>query len=146
MRTGLKTICGLGALVFSLGGCAEGTIELPGGAGGGSPQQLPQNAEVGVSGIRRLTRVELDTTLADLLGDTSNSAQRLLPADSTDPFDNDYRTQLASAALIESVEQLATDAATRVMADPVKRAKLVPCTPVGANDTGCLNAVISSLG
>lgn len=123
----------------------EGRIERPGvdpfnpGTGGLA-------AEVGVSGMRRLTRVELDATIADLLGDTTASAQRLLPADATDPFDNDYRTQLPSAALIESVEQLAIDTANRTLADSAKRAKIVPCTPTGAGDQGCLNATISALG
>ncbi len=146
MRNGFPRLAVL-ATFFVLAACeGTATLQLPKGMRPGDPPQLPANAEVGVSGIRRLTRVELDTALADLIGDTSNSAQRLLPADSTDPFDNDYRTQLPSAALIESIEQLATDAATRVMADPAKRAAIVPCTATGPGDTGCLNAVISSLG
>ena len=146
MRTGLKTISGVVALL-ALAGC-EGTASFGHGVpnSGGPPPEVPTNAEVGVSGIRRLTRVELDATLADLLGDTTNSAQKLLPPDSTDPFDNDYRTQLPSAALIESIEQLASDAATRLLADPVKRAAIITCTPTGASDTGCLNTVISTLG
>lgn len=142
MRTGLaKTICGLGVLVFA--GC-EGRIEPA--INGFNPPQVPVNAEVGVSGMRRLTRVELDATIADLLGDTSGSAQRLLPPDATDPFDNDYRTQLPSASLIESVEQLALDTANRTLADSAKRAKIVPCTATGPGDVGCLNAVIGQLG
>ncbi len=146
MPTHLKTaMCGVGVCVCLLLGC-EGTFGLPDRVAIGKPAEVPTNAEVGVSGLRRLTRVELDATLEDLLGDSSRSAQALLPADSTDPFDNDYRTQLPSAALIESVEQLAVDTATRTLADPVKRAKIVPCTPSGPSDTGCLNAVISSLG
>src|SRR4051812_14864064 len=88
MRTGLLKKTGLAALIFALNGCdSKGFIELPKGDAFRQPQ-LPANSEVGVSGIRRLTRVELDTVLADVLGDTSNSAQRLLPTDSTDPFDN----------------------------------------------------------
>jgi len=146
MRSGLKAICGLGLLLGPLVGCeGKANFQLPEGLIG-PPTELPTDAEVGVSGIRRLTRVELDATLADLLGDSTNSAQRLLPPDSNDPFDNDYRTQLPSAALIESIEQLAVDTATRTLADPLKRAKLVPCAPTGPADTGCLNTVISSLG
>lgn len=143
VRTGLLSkILGL-ALIAGCEGTAN--LQLPPGLMG-PPVELAANAEVGVSGIRRLTRVELDATLADLLGDTTGAAQRLLPPDSTDPFDNDYRSQLPSAALIESVEQLALDTATRTLADPAKRAKLIPCTPTAANDTGCLNTVISTLG
>ncbi len=142
MRTGLsKRMLVVGAAALM---ACEGRIERPGvdpfNPGGAV------SADVGVSGMRRLTRVELDATLADLLGDTSASAQRLLPPDPTDPFDNDYRTQLPSAALIESIEQLAGDTAARTLADSAKRAKIVPCTPTGAGDQGCLNATISALG
>ncbi len=144
MRTGLwMTLGGVGLLLLGCEGTAN--FQLPPGMMQ-PPTELPSDATVGVSGLRRLTRVELDATISDLLGDTTAAAQQLLPPDSNDPFDNDYRTQLPSAALIESVEQLALDTATRTLADPVKRARIVPCTPTGANDTGCLNAVISALG
>lgn len=55
---------------------------------------------VGVSGLRRLTRVELDATLRDLVGEPNPLARTLLPPDPTDPFDNDYRQQLASTTLV----------------------------------------------
>src|SRR5262245_66667852 len=84
------------------------------------PPTLSAAASVGVSGARRLTRTEYDDTLRDLLGDTTSSGFGALPPDTHDPFDNDYRTQLTSPALIEALETLATNAAARLLAHPAK--------------------------
>lgn len=123
----------------------EGRIALPFGSSA-PPPDLTAGENVGEEGMRRLSRYELDSVLADLLGDTSNSAQALLPQDTTDPFDNDFTGQMPSLTLITAAEQLAIGAADRVLADPVKRAAIVPCTPTGPSDQGCLRTVITSLG
>jgi hypothetical protein len=107
---------------------------------------LPSDLEVSVSGIRRLSRVEMDATIADLLADPSQAAQQYLAPDPTNPFDNDYTQQIASTALIEELEQIATEAAARVVADPQKLAAIVPCTPTGPSDTACLNAFVKGFG
>ncbi len=127
----------LGPVVVALG--CTGVIN-------GERSPAPSADSVGVSGARRLSRVELDATLRDLLGESMAPAQMLLPADSTDPFDNDYHQQLASGALIEAVEQLAVTAADHLLADPVRRAQLVPCLATGPDDAGCLRAFIDSFG
>jgi hypothetical protein len=111
-----------------------------------APAPLAEDVEVSVSGIRRLSRVELDSTVADLLGDNGQAAQQYLAPDPTNPFDNDYTQQLASAALIGALEQIATEAAARVVADPQKLAALVPCTPTGPSDSACLSAFVKSFG
>ncbi|NUP05152.1 MAG: DUF1592 domain-containing protein [Polyangiaceae bacterium] len=98
------------------------------------------------SGARRLTRIEYDNTVRDLLGDTTRSGFTKLPEDAHDPFDNDYQTQRASGALVEAVETLAAEAAARAVANPEVRAKIVPCTPTGANDTECLRSFVTSFG
>jgi hypothetical protein len=94
---------------------------------------------------RRLSRAELDNTLRDLLGDDSAPATRMLPEDAYSPYDNDYATQLASSALIESLDAFASDVATRVAADATLRRRLLPCTPTGAADSGCFRALLSAL-
>lgn len=103
-------------------------------------------AEVGVSGLRRLTRVELDATLRDLFGDTQRRAQRLLPPEPTDPFDNDYRLQIASGALVEAVEALALELSDAALMDPMRRAMLLPCAPTGPTDAACLRAFVQDFG
>lgn len=101
---------------------------------------------VAYSGLRRLSRDEFDNTLFDLLGDESRPGVRLLPEDSVDPFDNDFRTQLPSLTLVEAVEALAEGAARRVLADGARRDRVVGCTPSGADDADCLRQFIASFG
>ncbi|MFZ5470247.1 MAG: DUF1592 domain-containing protein [Myxococcota bacterium] len=112
----------------------------------GSGVEEPAPVLVGVSGARRLTRYEYDSVLHDLLGDTSRPGTTGLPADASAPFDNGYREQQPSQTLIESVETLATQAAARLVADPVRRAALLPCTPSGPGDAACLRELIVSFG
>lgn len=101
---------------------------------------------VGVSGLRRLTRVELDATLRDLLGEPNPLARTLLPPDPTDPFDNDYRQQLASTTLVDSLEALAQQAAERTVADMSRKARVLPCMPTGANDATCYRLFVRTFG
>lgn len=96
------------------------------------------------SGARRLTQVELDNTLRDLVGDDTGPASRLLNEDEFRPFDNDYTIQQASDALITSLELLAEQAAERAVADPTRRAALVPCTPASAGDEACFREFLES--
>jgi hypothetical protein len=137
------------ALILSAGllGCeGKSEFQLPSANGPSVNVTLPTDALVGVSGLRRLTRTEYDSVLRDLLGDNSNSGFAQLPADPTDPFDNNYTLQQASAPLIESAEALAGAAADRALADPAKRDALVQCTPSGPGDAVCLRKFVSTFG
>ncbi len=102
--------------------------------------------QVATSGLRRLSRVELDATVRELLADDQGRARRLLPADSTDPFDNDYRLQTASGALVEAAEALAVELSDVALLDPQQRARLLPCQPMGPSDAGCLRVFIETFG
>jgi hypothetical protein len=110
------------------------------------PAMLPQDLEVSVSGIRRLSRVELDTTINDLIADNAQAAQQYIAPDPSNPFDNDYTQQIASQALIEALEQIATEAAARVTADPQKLAAMVPCQATGPSDSACLTQFVKAFG
>lgn len=132
---------------------ADGADDGDGGAGsddddgdddGADP---PQDADqVAMIGLRRLTAREYDDTLRDILqGDISNSAP-LLPADALTPFDNDYTTQLASEALVEAAELLASDAADRLYEDPTRMTAVLPCTPAGPDDIDCLQEFVTTFG
>lgn len=103
-------------------------------------------AGVGKVGARRLSRVEYDNTLHDLLGDDSHAGFARLPEDVHDPFDNDFATQQPSAVLVEAAETLAGEAADRLLSDPTKRDKVVGCTPTGPDDAACLTAFITHFG
>lgn len=103
----------------------------------------------GASALRRLSRVEYDNTLEDLLGDTTRSGFAKLPEEVITPdiaFDTNIATQQISAQLIAAAESLARDAAARAFRDPVARKNLVPCTPTGPADAGCMKSVISKFG
>jgi hypothetical protein len=101
---------------------------------------------VGPTGLHRLSRLEYDNTLRDLLGDTTRPGFAKLPEDVNDPFDNDYKTQLVSGALIAAVETLATDVSARTLADPARRDALVGCKPTGAGDKICMESFVRAFG
>jgi len=117
------------------------------GAPGGSSSATPCGSlTLGPTGLHRLSRIEYDNTLADLLGDTTRSGFAALPEDTHDPFDNDYATQLVSGALIAAVETLATGASARLALDPNRRNALVGCTPSSAGDRVCLESFVRGFG
>ncbi len=103
-------------------------------------------AGASISGARRLTQVELDRTLRDLLGDTTGPARRILSEDEHAPYDNDYTLQMASQTLIEGLEALAEEVADRATADPMVRARIVPCTPASDGDEACFREFITTFG
>lgn len=121
------------------------TGDLGGDAGVVGGGVAPESGAV-VSGARRLTRAEYDATLRDLLLDTTNSGFAKLPEDVHDPFDNDYTTQAVSPALIEAAETLAREAAERALADPAVVEAILPCTPSGPSDAGCLREFVHDFG
>lgn len=96
--------------------------------------------------MHRLSRIEYDNTLRDLLGDGTRPGFARLPEDVHDPFDNDYKTQLVSGALIAAAETLATEVAARVIADPVRRDALIGCKPSGSDDHTCMDAFVRRFG
>ncbi|HMI89137.1 MAG TPA: DUF1588 domain-containing protein [Polyangiaceae bacterium] len=159
----IASVAALGACTGNIGNSGEnpgkpGTTVPPGGAGGSggsgasgdagpaNPGNVGDYIGVGANGMRRLTRVEYDNTVRDLLGDSTRSGFAKLPEDATDPFDNDYKTQQVSGALIEAAETLAQEASARALADSAKRASLVPCTPQGPADATCMRTFISRFG
>ncbi len=111
-------------------------------AGSGGQQQPPGPYEGSVSAARRLSRAELDNTLRDLLGDTTAPASGALAEDLFAPYDNDYTTQLASSAYIETLEVFASDVANRALTTPAQRAKLVPCA---SSDEACFRSATERL-
>jgi len=101
---------------------------------------------VGAIGLRRLTRYEYDNTLRDILGDTTRPASQMLPEDAFTPFDNEYAEQEASAPLIEGIEAVARDVAERLVADPVRLAEVLGCTPAGTTDEACMRTFVGRFG
>lgn len=95
---------------------------------------------------RRLSQAELDNTLRDLMADETRPARGFLSEDEFAPYDNDYGLQVASRALIESMEVLAIDVANRLVQDPARRGLVVPCTPAADDDAACFDDFVRSFG
>jgi mono/diheme cytochrome c family protein len=146
------------SLCLALAACS-GKIATPGQSSSGGPSGGPSGGASGGGGpgagapfvafdslARRHSRSELDNTLRDLLGDTDAPATRLLIEDDFSPFDNDYTSQLASQALIDSLEALAQDVAERMVRDPRARAAFLPCSPQSDGDQACFRQLVGELG
>ena len=128
--------------------CTGKVTDPHAGSGGVAPGDPSATGAltVGPTGLHRLSRIEYDNTLADLLGDTTRAGFAALPEDVHDPFDNDYATQLVSGALIGAVETLATNAAARALSDPNRRDSLLGCKPSGPGDKVCLESFVRRWG
>jgi Protein of unknown function (DUF1592)/Protein of unknown function (DUF1588)/Protein of unknown function (DUF1595)/Protein of unknown function (DUF1587) len=139
-------------------GCYTGLSDFagPGPAPEDEPHSVPRQpvdptddmeaTMVPISGLRRLTAAEYDATVADLLDDDELPSFELLPADARTPFDNDYREQTVSDALINAADYLSELAATRLVDDPARRDRVVGCTPAGPDDEACMRSFVESFG
>lgn len=139
---------GLGDFDGAADGGTGGSAGSEGGTtddGPGEPVDVEVLDRVGVSGLRRLTAVEYAATVRDLLG-VEVDAALLLPEDWRQPFDNDYTTQVASQALIEGAELLASDVAALALATPASRDAVVGCQPAGTGDVECLRSFLATFG
>jgi hypothetical protein len=96
--------------------------------------------------VRRLSQAELDHTLEDLLGETTSPASQYLLEDEFSPYDNDYTLQDPSQALVDAVDVMATGVSERLIADPARRAMVVPCTPESAGDAECFRTFVETFG
>lgn len=139
----MRRIFGLAAAAVTAISCV-GSIGDPGGTDTSGP--AGQTQRVGVMGARRLTAVEYNRTVRDLLGEQDAKAELVLPADRRTPFDNDITLQLASQALIAGAEVLAADVAAKLVADEARRAEVVGCSPSGPGDKACFESFVRSFG
>lgn len=132
----------LGASCVAMVACS-GTI---GGSGDGKKGPSEETlSEIGESGLRRLTAVEYDRTVYDLVRVVVTS-ETSLPEDPRNPFDNEFTGQQASEALITAADQLANGIAEQVSGDPALREAIVPCTPTGADDEACYQSFVEEFG
>lgn len=99
---------------------------------------------ISASAMRRLSRVQYQQTIYDLLGVTVDTMA--LPEDVKDPFDDDSSTQLVSPALIAAFENIAQQASAAVLADANLRNRVVGCIPSGPNDSQCFNTFVTTFG
>ena len=127
----------------------------PGASPGASPGVTPgfpagssvtEPAAFGATAIRRLSAEEVHHTLLDGLTVDVSDQLHLLPLDEAEPFDNDYTTQVPSAALVAGLDALGKEAGERFVQDPLLRDAIAGCSPTGPSDRACFTALARGLG
>jgi hypothetical protein len=139
MRTAIAAL----AVVFS--GCTADIVS-PSTPPPGSSGRVRSELTAWSSGARRLSRLEYDNALRDLVGETTRPAWNMLPEDTYTPFDNDYTTQNPSAALVDGADSIADAVIASALADPSRRPLIVPCAASGPDDSTCFRAFVASFG
>lgn len=172
MATGItRAVCTVGCALLATGCYSGWRGDLPAGEGadgasgvddgaddgagdddGGSPANRTSDdppvtaAEVPMVGLRRLTAAEYYATVVDLVHAESLPAFELLPIDARTPFDNDYREQAISDALINAADYLAEYVAVDLVGDPARLHDVVGCAPTGPDDVECMRGFIERFG
>ncbi len=110
--------------------------------------QLGNEDAFGATGLRRLTRFEVVSTLDDVFGVSTTDLESLLPEDmvGTNPFDNNYLSQTVSPVVIGAYAGFAQAYATRLATTPDLAQRLGGCTPSGASDEACFVAIATQAG
>ena len=137
------------AVLLFVGSCTGSITGPPGGTVAGKTAALCQNAapRPGPSFIRRVTRVEYENTLRDLLGDTSGLAADFPPEEKRLGFDNNAEALSISPVLAEQYMLAAESAATTAV--DARWSALVPCavtTADAAAVSDCGGAFIAAFG
>src|SRR5436190_2079745 len=126
------------------GGAGTGAVTGLAGAAGdsGSAGAMALPLVPGRAPLRRLTRVEYDNTVRDLLGDTSRPAQQFEPDTLADGFTNNADTQNVGTSLAQqyltAAEALSVSATKNVPG-------LMGCDPASAGDA-CVRAFLGRFG
>lgn len=132
--------------LLALTGCVGDLFVVGSPAEPAAPEELKPVPVAPVLALRRLTRVELDNSLARLTLDANHRAFQAMPGEQLEPFDNATDDQLASAVWVEAAERVAGEIAADVIASPARRAALVPCTPIATDDPDCLARFVRQFG
>jgi hypothetical protein len=139
---------GGGASATSNSGGATGTPTGAGGAGVTTVAQMEalcaSSVDPGPSFVRRVTRLEYDNTVRDLLGTPTTIANQFPTEEVLLGFNNNAQALSVSPELAEqylnAAETLATAAVTTNMA------KLVPCDPTATGVDACGQQFIATFG
>jgi hypothetical protein len=139
-------------VALPIGGCVIGDIGAldgegmpPGGAPpGGGPNAVDcSQVQPGASPIRRMTRVEYDRTIADLLGDDSAPAQSFPAEEVALGFDNSATARGVSTVLAEHYLLAAEGVAARAVQS---LDALLPCSPSADGEEACARQFLESFG
>lgn len=128
------------------GGTAGGSAAMGGGQAGPVEPMFPP-FRPGVLRPRVMLGTWYRNTVRDVLGAPAAAAVTVTP----DLTEGGLVTIGASSKSVTPTdvtrfEENAFDAAQAALADATSRARLIPCTPSGANDATCMRAVVTTTG
>jgi hypothetical protein len=135
----------------STGGASSGGAAGSSGTAGLAPlpSECANQAAItpGRAPLRRLTKVEYNNTVRDLLGDTSQPAYALPAELSGNGFGNDADQQPVPQVLAEGYESVAADVAARATGTSTGLAALDSCAsnPTMSSETTCARTIIEKL-
>jgi hypothetical protein len=95
--------------------------------------------------LRRLTHVQYNNTVRDLLGDDSRPADQFPPEDYVHGFKNQYEAQSISPLLADAYSAAAEKLARRAFSQGIGQ-KLIPCRPAGPDDATCRERFVRTFG
>jgi hypothetical protein len=121
-------------------GTTTGTVDA-GSTGAGNAPAMPDEPSPGF--VRRLTHVEYDNTVSDLLGDDSQLSAAFEAELSQNGFTNNSAGQNVSPTL---TEQYMVAAETLSQAATVNLTELLGCDPMAAGEEACVQQFIMSFG
>ena len=102
--------------------------------------------DVGRVALHRLTRLEYESTLADLFGMSFEGADFIRGGTGAGFSNQTDLLRDISEDLAEGYIEHARDVAAEVFADPAARDRVSTCTPANAADTECAAGIIASFG
>ncbi|WP_437636942.1 DUF1592 domain-containing protein [Sorangium sp. So ce854] len=130
-----------------LASCSGQFGDLPADDGGGeATAPLCTTVEPGESPLRRMTRVEYDNTVFDLLGDDSRPARGFVPEEESLGFNNQAAALVVSPLLAEQYMTAAEGVAERATGKLLGEAPACREAAAGAACRGEIAALVASLG
>jgi hypothetical protein len=96
--------------------------------------------------MRRLTNLEYDDTVRDLLGVDAGASATFQPDQISGDFDVIAGSQTFTDGLAEQYFDSAEAVAAQSFTDPTLRARVVTCQPVSPQDTTCARSIITAFG
>ena len=124
-------------------GATDNDASSGGDSSTGDPAAACQLPALGPAVVRRLTRVEYNNTVRDLLGDTSRPADAFPAEEVVNGFNNNAAalgvTDLLAEQYMSAAEALSAAAVQDIAA-------LLPCDPVVTGEVACGQAFIAAFG
>ncbi len=114
------------------------------GSGGGTQTQVG-GLDVGAIPLHQLSSREYDNTVRDLLGTELRPGSRFQSYQAAG-FDTLAAAGVMNSRKVSDYFAAASELASDLLLDPVRRASVVTCEPVAAGDTACAQSIIENIG